>query len=107
MPSARDRRASVRHVPRRPAPACDVEVPEKEERWSAVVLDVSATGFGLLIDRPFPAGTILEVDLEESTGAVRTVTMRVVRVTPHGVGHWVLGCTVEGRLEKAELESFL
>ncbi len=107
MQSARDRRASVRHVPRRAAAACDVEVPEKEERWSAVVLDVSATGFGLLIDRPFPPGTILEVDLEDATGAMRTVTLRVVRVTPRGVGHWLLGCSVEGQLEKAELESLL
>lgn len=72
-----------------------------------MVRDVSTTGFGLLIGRPFPAGTILEVDLEESPGAVRTVTMRVVRTTLVGAGQWLLGCVVEGRLEKAELESFL
>ncbi len=29
-----------------------MEAPEKEERWPAVVRDVSTTGFGLLIGRP-------------------------------------------------------
>lgn len=103
----KERRAAVRHLPHPPTSGCAVESPEKEERWPARIRDISATGFGLLIARPFAVGTLLEVEIERRDAAGRTLTMRVVRIGPAGAGKWLLGCVLEQRLEKGELKALL
>ena len=102
-----ERRAAVRHLRRATAPRCAVEAPEKEERWPARIRDVSATGFGLLIGRPFAIGVVLEVELEGDLGPDKYLAMRVVRVAPAGADQWLLGCVLEQRLEKGELRALL
>src|SRR5205823_4069079 len=62
------------------------------ERWDAQVVNISASGIGLLIDRPVENGTLLNLDLRgPTTHSSRTILACVVHVTSHP-GEWNVGC---------------
>ncbi len=102
-PGTADRRAAIRHHPNRRSTDCEVEAAEKEERWPATVWDISQSGVGLLVERPFDPGTLLEVELEGSRQHPgQVLSMRVIRVHRHEKG-WLLGCALETALLPEEL----
>lgn len=73
----------------------------------AEVHDVSIYGIGLILGSPFPAGTILAVELENQEGrAVRSVKARVVHVEEHGTGTWLVGCAFISELDEPQLRLF-
>ena len=64
--------------------------------WLARITDISTTGIALVLQQlrqKFPAGTLLTVELQNWAGDVsRTLQTRVVHMTPHPEGGWIMGC---------------
>jgi hypothetical protein len=98
-----ERRVEVRFRPVREA-GCEVEAIDKEDRWPAVVRDLSRHGVGLVLERRFSPGTILEVELRQPE-LVREV--RVVQVTKLAANQWLLGCTLNVPLAPADLRRLI
>jgi hypothetical protein len=72
------------------------------------VLNISASGVGLLVDRPVDNGTLLSVDLCSPAGAAgKTMLSCVVHVSRQGEGEWALGCNFISELSEAELLALL
>ena len=74
------------------------------ERRQARVRNLSRTGVGLGVDRSWPPGTVLIVELPAEDGA-RAVRTRVVHSTPQGGGTFLVGCTFDVALTDAEVEA--
>ena len=72
------------------------------ERRQARVRNVSRTGIGLLVDRAWAAGTILQLELPGEE-APRVVKARVVHCTPQPGGMNLVGCTLEQQLTDVEV----
>jgi hypothetical protein len=83
-----------------------VEVSDQEERWSAIVRDVSVSGIGLVVGKLCDPGTLLEVEIE---GVIRvpSLSMRVVRMRKEAGNGWLLGCLLAEQLSADELEALL
>ena len=80
---------------------------EREAPWAARVRDVSAYGLGLVLPLPVEPGTILAADLEGPTrAAVRNVLVRVVHITAHQAGEWVVGCALVSEMSDEDLRGF-
>ncbi len=99
-----DQRAWVRY-------ACDLQgsyrVVRVTERTQspARVLDISACGVGLEVDRQLDVGTVLSVDLRDAGGkGVLKIFACVVRATSRGDGRWAVGCNFIRQLGEKELE---
>ena len=79
--------------------------------WLARLTDISTTGVALVLKQlrqKFPAGTILTVELQNWTGDVsRTLPTRVVHMTPHPEGGWIMGCAFVKPLTEEELKALL
>jgi hypothetical protein len=74
----------------------------------AFVRDVSETGLGLIVDQPFEIGTVLAIQLRSaSAGASYILAGKVVHLTPHLDGIWVLGCSLSRRLTDEEIFALL
>ncbi len=70
------------------------------------VINLSAGGAGLLVDRPAEPGTLLSIDLPVGDdGPPVTVLGCVVYVSPRGEGEWVLGCTFASELDDETLRT--
>jgi hypothetical protein len=79
-----------------------------EAAWPAQVLNISANGIGLLVDREIEPGTLLSVELQAAGGqTARTILACVVHVTEQGVGHQALGCNFIRELSEKELLALL
>lgn len=103
-----ERRAAVRYLSHATDWTAEVEVAEKEERWSATVRDVSATGMGLVVARRCDPGTVLEVELEGTTRVpIPPFTMRVVHIRKQAGNAWLLGCLLDKQLSPDELASLV
>lgn len=88
--------------------ACELTSYGLSERWSARVRDISADGLGLVLDRPFESGTVLEVELASRDGSLAyTVVARVSHSKPLGDGEWLAGCSFVGRVSDEELRDLL
>lgn len=76
--------------------------------WSAEVLNLSADGIGLLVNRRFDRGDLLSLDLpsKNELGSQR-LTGLVVNVDAHDEGHWRVGCKFARRLTPTELLALL
>lgn len=65
------------------------------ERRPALLYNLSAEGLGLLASAPYPAGTILQVELQDALhvdqGRVRVEVVHVEAFPPVG---WLLGCKI-------------
>ncbi|HMC65330.1 MAG TPA: PilZ domain-containing protein [Gemmataceae bacterium] len=71
----------------------------------ARVLDISATGVGLLVPQLVEAGTLLSVDLHPANGgAPRTMLACVVHVNTQANGQHALGCNFIRELSEEDLE---
>jgi hypothetical protein len=82
-------------------------VPEAGTR-PATVLNISASGVGLLVDQPVENGTLLSVELQSplaSTG--KTMLCCVVHVTRQGDAEWALGCNFITELSESDLLALL
>jgi hypothetical protein len=85
-----------------------ITLPQTTDFWPATIVDVSANGLGLAIERRFEKGTLLVVKLQDPTAhSLRLLMARVVRSERQPEGHWVLGCSLSGRLEPGEIRSLI
>jgi len=81
------------------------------QAWSGRVVNISTGGIGLLLPRPFPAETLLEVELQGHSGsALRILRVRVIHATAfkdEGASSWLLGCAFAKEVAEAELLAIL
>jgi hypothetical protein len=74
----------------------------------AQVLNISASGIGLLVEQAVETGALLSLELWNATGdAFQAILACVVHATPQGEGHWALGCNFIRELTVAELQALL
>ncbi len=93
--------------------ACNVEAScqcvdhAESERWDARVVNLSANGIGLLLDRPVENGTLLSLDLRSpTTHSSHTILACVVHVTSRP-GEWNVGCNFIRELSESDLKALL
>jgi hypothetical protein len=104
-PASADRRASERQQ-------CALETSclrptDGEHAWDARVIDISATGVGLLLARRFEPGTLLSFRLEgRSEGQSYNALARVVHARRQADGRWLLGCALLDELDAAQVRAF-
>jgi hypothetical protein len=80
----------------------------EDDSHPAQVLNISATGIGLVVPPPLVAGTLLNVDLFEKSGRrVCSILACIVHTTQRTDGHHSVGCNFIRELNEAELESLL
>jgi c-di-GMP-binding flagellar brake protein YcgR len=85
---------------------CQVVTAPEQGRWPAQVLNISASGVGLLVDRAIETGTLLSVDLHSATGpGARTILACVVHVSTQPEGEWALGCNFIRALSEEDLRA--
>jgi hypothetical protein len=102
-----ERRAWVRY-PRRLLTLWGLFGLRPENAWMAEVRDVSQTGLGLAINRPFPPAAVLTVRLLTSGHKYsRAMLVRVKHCAPQPDGGWLIGCTFVVKLEEAELRGLI
>lgn len=106
QPPGSERRAAIRFASTVKG-SCQL-INSEEECWPAKVLDISATGFGMILGRRFEPGTLLSVELQ-GTGAwqTRTLIARVVRVKTQPGRKWLIGCLFKSPLSEDELEALV
>jgi hypothetical protein len=100
--SGAERRASVRYP-------CHLDIlywqstGAAEAYRSAKILDVSATGIGLLMSRPFETGTVLTIQLESANQKyTRTLMVHVVHARQQSHNEWVVGCAFDSKVTEEE-----
>src|SRR5262249_14287661 len=93
--------------------ACNVEASysridnSEGERRDARVMNISANGIGLVLDRPVENGTLLNLDLRSpTTHSTRTILACVVHVTS-SPGEWNVGCNFIRELSESDLKALL
>jgi c-di-GMP-binding flagellar brake protein YcgR len=68
------------------------------------VLNISATGIGLVVAQSVPVGSLLSLELHGANGsAERTMLACVVHVTGRAEGEWALGCNFIRSLSENDL----
>ena len=73
----------------------------------ATVLNLSASGIGLLVDSFVDAGTLLNIDLTgRDSGATRTILACVVHVNQQGEA-WALGCNFIRELTDEDIQALI
>jgi len=90
-----ERRATVRVLCDRAARVRQEGQDEDAEEF-AVLRDISTSGIGLHLEKPFPPDTVIVV--ESVSPGSRTLLARVIHVTPAD-GGWLHGCVLSGRLD--------
>src|SRR5436190_16361947 len=72
--------------------------------WPAKVRDISTSGISVIMSRRFEVGTVLVVELANTSGDESLLLLaRVVRVTQRLRDDWVMGCTLSKQLGPNEL----
>jgi c-di-GMP-binding flagellar brake protein YcgR len=75
-------------------------------QWPAKVLDISASGVGLQVDRNVENGTLLSVELHNAAGTKeQTMLACVVHVTSQSDTAWGLGCNFIRSLSEEDLRA--
>jgi hypothetical protein len=78
------------------------------EPWAASVINISASGVGLRVDRPIDLGALLSLDLRSANGNFELKMLAcVVRVNAQGDNEWTLGCNLIRELSYQELKALL
>jgi hypothetical protein len=104
-PAPCERRSSERH-PCGMDTSC-LRPADGENAWDAQVIDISATGVGLLMRRRFEPGTLLSFRLEgRSVGQSYNTLARVIHATRQAAGAWLLGCILLDPLDEPQLRAF-
>lgn len=75
--------------------------------WPAKVRDISATGVRLTMFRRFEPGTLLALEVQDTSGLARMLLARVVRVAKQVRGRWILGCAFDAELHHPQLEALV
>src|SRR5262249_59975398 len=76
--------------------------------WPWMVGEVRAGGLGRLGAGRFEGGTVLTIEFAATaTTPARRVAVKVVRVRPEALGHWVHGCAFAAPLKEHELSMLL
>jgi serine/threonine protein kinase len=79
----------------------------REDEWSGCVRDISVYGIGLILNRRFEPGTILQIRLpEKAEGAPHYLLARVIHQKALSRRKWLVGARFATPLSEAELESF-
>ena len=100
-------RAWVRHTPRQETYSYLMPLSE-EDRFPARVQDLSTGGVGLHLAKPIDLGRFIFVELISHTGHFsRLLLTRVVHVSQHPEGGYVLGGEFIGTLAAKELQFLL
>src|SRR5262249_11371350 len=106
-PAPHAERRSANRFPSDRATSCLPALGPDGLSWPARVHDISAYGIGLVLERRLEPNTRLTIDLEQTTrGLVRSVLARVVHVTQHDGGGWLVGCALTTELSNNDLEAF-
>ena len=88
---------------------CRIILVSLEGPWLATMQDVSRSGLGMILDRPFDPGTFLEISLPSIRR--KHLQPKVVRITHsrrHGEGEdWLLGAVFLRALTEEELQVLL
>jgi serine/threonine protein kinase len=80
----------------------------KEDTWAAAVNDISLSGMGLIVNRRFEVGTVLEVWLPAPReGGPRHLFVRVMRQQARAARKWLIGCRFAAPLSEEELKALL
>ncbi len=94
--------------------SCDVRATHRNfgdcasEAKPVQVLNISASGIGLLLERPLDAGRLLNLDLFDKSGRkVCAILTCVVHTTERSDGYTAAGCNFIRELTDEELESLL
>jgi hypothetical protein len=77
VPQVSERRAWVRHRPRRPQLSWSLLGAKPPELRTARVQDISARGIGLLLDRSVPSGSVLALRFAGTPFEARPILVRV------------------------------
>ena len=100
-------RAWVRHAPRQETPCLLVALAD-DERWPARVQDLSTGGVGLHMDERVEIGRFVLVELISASGLFsRLLLTRVVHLSEHAEGGFVLGGEFISELPERELRFLL
>lgn len=107
VPGGAERRASVRYYFSND-PARQPSATVTENRWTARVRDISATGVGLLCDRAFDGGRLLRIELQaaEQKSAL-PLEACVVRSVKQAGGNWLVGAAFIEKLTEEQLRGLL
>lgn len=72
--------------------------------WPAKVRDISTSGISVIMSRRFEVGTVLVVELDNTSGDESILLLaRVVRITQRRRDDWIMGCTLSKQLAANEL----
>lgn len=105
--SVEDRRAQVRY-PCELDGSCSPITADRATLWTGKIRDISRGGIGVVLSRRFELGTLLNIEIQEPDGTSSgTVLARVVHVTPHSSGGWVIGCCFTNELDEDEVKSLV
>jgi c-di-GMP-binding flagellar brake protein YcgR len=81
---------------------------DNQAQYLAEVLNISATGVGLLVDQEIENGTLLSVELQNPTGTTkRSMLACVVHVSARGKKQWGLGCNFIRSLSEVDLRALV
>ena len=76
------------------------------QQWTGKVRDISQGGMGIALSRRFELGTLLSVEIQEADGrSSGSLLARVVHVTPHSGGGWLIGCCFTNELGEDEVKT--
>jgi hypothetical protein len=107
VPLKRERRASVRRDSNAKG-TCQTLSQRHESTWEATVRNISLTGIGLLLARRFEPGTLLAIELTEtSEQRQRLLVARVAHATLQPDDKWLIGCAFMSPLHDEELQELL
>jgi hypothetical protein len=102
-----ERRAWARY-PRRLQTLWQLFGSRDTEVWTSYLHDISQTGIGLLLDRAFPASTVLSVRIQTAARkTTRSMLVRVRHCTARPDGPWLVGCTFIVKLRDEELRELI
>jgi c-di-GMP-binding flagellar brake protein YcgR len=85
---------------------CQLVASDGAEQWPCKVLDISATGVGLLVEREIDNGTLLSVELHNAAGTTElTMLACVVHLTRQSDTAWALGCNFIRSVSEEDLRA--
>jgi hypothetical protein len=98
-----ERRAHVR-FPCEGDSSCSPITAGRGQGWSGKIRDISRGGIGILLSRRVELGTLLSIEIQLANNRnAGTQLARVVHVTPHSGGGWVIGCCFTNELSDDEV----
>lgn len=102
-----ERRAWIRY-PRRLRTLWQLFGSRQEDSWTAELRDISQSGLGLVVNRPFPPATVLTVRLQTAARRFsRTMLVRVKHCAARPDGAWHVGCSFAVPLNDDQLKELL